>query len=94
MLNKYILNENMELHLFNRKLTRKIQEENQPAKRNHDISNKKNKVQKLVMTEFVDAMVPLVFGITFAMAYHGPNATLMKGIKNDYFGDQKTINDL
>ena len=25
MLNKYILNENMELHLFNRKLTRKIQ---------------------------------------------------------------------
>ena len=40
------------------------------------------------MTEFVDAMVPLVFGIAFAMAYHGPNATLMKGIKNDYFGDQ------
>ena len=70
------------------KLTRKIQEESQPSQRNHDISNKKDKVQNLVMAEFVDAMVPLVFGIAFAMAYHGPNATLMKGIKNDYFGDQ------
>ena len=70
------------------KLTRKIKEEKQPAERNTDISKKKNKVQKLVMTEFVDAMVPLVFGIAFAMAYHGPNATLMKGIENDYFGDQ------
>ena len=70
------------------KLTRKIKEEKQPAERTTDISKKKNKVQKLVMTEFVDAMVPLVFGIAFAMAYHGPNATLMKGIENDYFGDQ------
>ena len=70
------------------KLTRKILEESQPAKRNNDISKKESKVQHLIMTEFVDAMIPLVFGIAFAMAHLGPNATLMKGIKNDYFGDE------
>lgn len=41
------------------------------------------------MSEFVEAILPIVFGIAFAMAYYGPNATLMKEIKNDYFGEQQ-----
>ena len=40
------------------------------------------------MNEFVDAILPLASGIAFAMAYYGPNATLIKNVKNDYFGGQ------
>ena len=52
------------------------------------ISLRRNKIESLVMNEFVEAIVPLSFGIAFSMAYYGPNAVLIKGIKNDYFGGQ------
>ena len=52
------------------------------------ISLRRNKIESLVMNEFVEAIVPLAFGIAFSMAYYGPNAVLIKGNKNDYFGGQ------
>ena len=71
------------------KLSKKIEEDHQTAE--HVIMNidRRKKVQSLVMSEFVEAILPVAFGIAFTMAYYGPNATLMRGIKNDYFGEQE-----
>ena len=46
----------------------------------------KRKVRYLVMSEFTEAIYPLAFGITFTMAYYGPNASLFRNIGNGYFG--------
>ena len=43
--------------------------------------------------EFIDAMLPLVFGVAFTLAYYGPNSGLMNDIGNDYFGG-KAIKDV
>ena len=40
------------------------------------------------MNEFFEAIIPLAFGIAFTMAYYGPNASLFKGLRNDYFGGE------
>ena len=49
--------------------------------------------EKLVMVEFIDAVMPLAFGISFTMAYYGPNFSLMVGIGNNYFGG-RVIDDV
>ena len=49
----------------------------------------KRKVRYLVMSEFTEAIYPLAFGITFTMAYYGPNASLFRNIGNGYFGGEK-----
>ena len=69
-------------------LTKRIQEVHRTTGIDATISRRKNKVQSLAMNEFVDAMLPLVFGIAFAMAYYGPNAAMIKGVKNEDFGDK------
>ena len=57
------------------------------------ISERKMKVQALVMSEFIEAILPVAYGIAFTMAYCGPNATLMRNIGNNYFGG-KVIEDV
>ena len=45
------------------KLYKKIQDERLPGKRNLDNTYRKNEDQTLVMTEFIDAIIPLMFAI-------------------------------
>ena len=70
------------------KLNKKIEEERLSTEKNSNISNRWKKTQSLVMNEFLEAIIPLVFGIAFTMAYYGPNASLFKGLRNDYFGGE------
>ena len=49
-------------------------------------SNRITSIQKLAMSEFTEAVLPFAFAIAFTMAYYGPNASLMTGIGNSYFG--------
>ena len=56
------------------------------------ISARIKKTQTLVMVEFIDAILPLAFGISFTMAYYGPNVALMTSIGNNYFGGKAIEN--
>ena len=55
--------------------------------------DKKRRVRDLVMSEFIEAFVPIAFGLCFATAYYGPNAELFVGVKSDYFG-KKPLADI
>lgn len=68
------------------KLHRKVEEGlNDPENHNEEL-NRKSKVEGLVVSEFLEAMLPMIFVIAFTMAYYGPNSTLMKNVGNNYFG--------
>ena len=49
-------------------------------------TEQKERIINLVTSEFVEAFVPLAFGIGFATAFYGPNAEILKNVKNNYFG--------
>ena len=49
------------------------------------------KVEMLIISEFVEGISPLAYAIGFAMAYYGFNATLIRNVKNDYFGAEIII---
>ena len=68
-------------------------EENDEATISSVLMERKLKTEKLVKVEFIDAMLPLVFGVAFTLAYYGPNSGLMNDIGNDYFGG-KAIKDV
>ena len=42
-------------------------------------------IQELVLNEHVEFMIPIAYAICFAMAYYGPNAEILGGIKNSYW---------
>ena len=50
------------------------------------IKDRKENIQTLVMSEFTEAVVPVAFAIVFSMVFFGPNAILMNGVGNNYFG--------
>ena len=75
------------------KLNNHVEEDGNLGQNYQIISYRKLKVQNLVMSEFVDAIMPLAHGIAFSMAYYGPNAALMRNIGNAYFGG-KIITDV
>ena len=60
--------------------------ESQESENETVISARKMKVLTLVMNEFVEAMIPIIYGIAIAMAYFGPNAALMKNAGSNIFG--------
>ena len=70
------------------KVRRRVEEELESMENNTMASDRRKKIQSLAMGEFIDAILPLAFGIAFSMAYYGPNANLIKNVKNDYFGGQ------
>ena len=49
-------------------------------------AEKKSAIVSLVTVEFIETSVPLLYAIGIIAAYYGPNASLMIGIKNEYFG--------
>ena len=50
-------------------------------------------VRKLALAEITEAVTPMVFAIGFAMAYYGPNSTILGNVKNEYWG-YKRIDDV
>ena len=75
------------------KLNKKIEEKKLTTENQYLRVYRRQKAQSLVMNEFTDAVLPLLYGIAFTLAYFGPNATLLKGVKNDYFGG-KAVKDV
>ena len=53
---------------------------------------KQNLISKLVMSELVEILVALMYMISIAMAYFGPNGALQINILNDYWGNEKIMN--
>ena len=48
-----------------------------------------DKIRDLVLSELIEVLVPLAYFSTFIIAYFGPNATILGGIRNDYWDYQK-----
>ena len=42
-------------------------------------------IVRLVSTEILETLVPFIYGITFLIAYYGPNANILGNIKNSYW---------
>ena len=57
------------------------------------IMEKQRMVTKLVLAELTEGMTPIVYAIVFSLAYFGYNGTLLRNVKNDYWG-AKPVNDL
>ena len=75
------------------KLSRKVNEETKTATKEKMDQEKRTMFFDLLITELVDAMMPLIYGIGYAMAYFGPNAHLIRNIGNNWFGG-KIMKDL
>ena len=52
-----------------------------------------NDIKHLVLSEIIGSLVPLSYAMSFAMAYYGPNATLIGNVRCNYF-DFKEIEDV
>ena len=48
-------------------------------------AQKRNEVTILALTEIVEILVPMLYLSTFMIAYYGPNALILGGIKNSYW---------
>ena len=51
-------------------------------------SSKHEKVEMLILSEFIEGIAPLAFAIGFAMAYYGFNSKLIRSVHNNYFGGE------
>ena len=56
-------------------------------------AEKKSAIVSLITVEFIEIAIPILYAIGLVLAYYGPNADLMVGIKNEYFG-MPTITDI
>ena len=64
------------------------------ADANNELLNVRNKTKsemigELILNETVEFVVPMLFMITFAIAFYGPNATIIGNVRNDYWQYQK-----
>ena len=46
------------------------------------------RIKKLVITELIEGLTPIIYGICIAMAYYGPNAHLLSNIGNTYWSEK------
>ena len=65
------------------RIHRKIGPQN--AKSENLEAQKRNELTFLALTEIVEVLVPILYLSTFLIAYHGPNACILGGIKNSYW---------
>ena len=42
-------------------------------------------ITKLVLTELIEGFAPVIYGVSMAMAYYGPNAHILANVKNTYW---------
>ena len=64
------------------------------ADANNELTDVRNKtksemITELILNETVEFVVPMMFMITFAITFYGPNATIIGNVKNDYWQYQK-----
>ena len=69
------------------KMNNRIENDDKQTAGETKVNDIRESIQTLVMSEFTEAVVPIAFSIVFTMAFFGPNASLMNGIGNNYFGD-------
>ena len=50
---------------------------------------KQNYITQLVLAELTEGITPIVYAIGFAMAYYGPNGSILGNVRNDYWGYKK-----
>ena len=55
--------------------------------------DKETKIRALAISEILEIFVPLLYTLTFMVAYYGPNATILTGVKNDYW-NQNSIDNI
>ena len=72
------------------KLHRKI-EPDESKLRKREIEKEK-KIRAIAISEVLDILVPLMYTVVFVVAYYGPNATILKGIKIDYWNNTQVDN--
>ena len=46
---------------------------------------KSKEITILALTEIIEVLVPMLYLLTFLLAYYGPNALILGGIKNSYW---------
>ena len=51
-------------------------------------NTKKEKVEMLILSEFIEGIAPLAFAIGFATAYYGFNSNLIRNVHNNYYGGE------
>ena len=72
------------------KLYRKVDlDESQLKKREEQ---KEQNVKILALSEILEIIIPLSYTVTFVVAYYGPNATILRSIKNDYWSNEAVDN--
>ena len=55
---------------------------------------KRAMMRPLVLAELTEGLTPLVYATGFAMAYYGPNSTILGNVKNDYWGYKQVVSYL
>ena len=55
-------------------------------------AEKEKKVKMLALSEALEIMIPLSYTITFIIAYYGPNATILRSVKNNYWSNTTVDN--
>ena len=51
-------------------------------------------IKKLVVTERIEALIPLTYIVMMTMAYYGPNAETMGSVRLRIWHHQNVINDI
>ena len=87
-----ILTVEMTLHIYGCyqiiKRYSRVEEEN-ASNENELLASERNiQVKNLSTSEFTEAIAPIAFAIAFTLVVFGPNAGLMNGIGNNYFGGE------
>ena len=75
------------------RLSGKIKETPTTSTKDNFNREKQQKVFELASTELIETLIPLVYGLGYALAYFGPNAHLMKNIGSNWFGG-KVMKDI
>ena len=52
-------------------------------------AEKQKAITQLVLAEITEGITPIVYAIGFAMAYYGPNGTILGNVRNNYWGYKK-----
>ena len=65
------------------KLGRRIEAES--SLRNELKEERKQAILTLVSIEILETLVPIIYAITFLVAYYGPNASILGDIQNSYW---------
>ena len=52
----------------------------------NDTVEKHDKVKRLVLAELTEGITPIAYAVGFAMAYYGPNGSILGNIRNSYWG--------